>query len=811
MTKKPNSELTLDELRRTFDPALVPFETSDDNDAICQEPVLGQDRAKEALEFGLAVKDMDYHVFVAGPQRTGRTHLVRTMVKKLAALVPPPDDWVYVHNFRTPEEPKVLRFPRGLGRSFAKDMGELLEAVKSKLPEIFESDDYNRKKESMVSDFKRARAGIFSELDKEARDMHYVLRFEPTGIMAAPADDDGNPLPEQVIREMSEEEREGLRQKSDRIQNMVAEGLRRVVAMEKELNKAHRELDRELVHAAVDILMEELFDKYAEMREVLVYLEQVRENIAENFERFTKKPEQGLPFLMPQASQGFKEYEVNVFVDNSETEGAPVVVETNPTFPNLFGRIERQAQFGALLTDFTLLKPGAIHKANGGFLILPMRELLQYFLPYDYLKRALRERKAMVEDVMEQMGFMTTRTLKPEAVPLDLKVILVGDTHLYYLLMAYDPQFAKIFKVKAELADRMDWEQDEVGQFVSHLCLAAKEHKWLPLHRTAVARLVELAAELAGDRERLTLRLADVQDRAREAEFFARQAGRSHVTGEDVDTALAKLRRRVSMVEERMQEALTREFIRVDTEGAVVGQVNGLAVYDLGDHAFGKPSRITASLGLGREGVVTIDRQSELSGPFHTKGVLILGGFLRDRFAGERPLSLTASLVFEQSYSTIDGDSATLAESLVLLSRLAGAPLRQDLAVTGSMSQQGQVQAIGGVNWKVEGFFRLCEARGLTGTQGVVIPVANKKNLMLHPDVVAAAKAGKFHLYSVTTVDEALELFTGEKAGVRGKNGKFPRGTLNWKVDRELARMVDIAKKMMGKDNNGGKNGDGGK
>lgn len=785
-------ELTPDQLRRTFDPAKVPFETSLDA-AVCVQSVLGQSRAKEALELGLSIRDMDFHVYVAGPQRTGKTYLVRSFVEKFASEKPAPADWVYVHNFRQPEKPSCLSFPPGGGRAFAKEMEALVQRAQTKLPSIFEGEEYNGQREEIVSQFKRKRAEVFQELDKMAREQGYVLRFEPSGIMVAPADADGEPLPEQTIREMDDEQREELRRKSDYLQQRVAETLRAVAAEEKTVGEAMANLDRELVLRAVGALFEELFDKYAEQKAVLVYLERVREDVVDNYKRFIKKDEPQLPFMVAAPAEPM-EYKVNVFVDNSETQGAPVVLETNPTYPNLFGRIERQAQFGALVTDYTMLTPGALHKANGGYLVLPIRELLAYWLPWDGLKRALRERKVMIEDIMDQLGYMVTRSLQPEPIPLDLKVVLVGEAEIFQMLHIHDNQFAKFFKIKAEMSEYMDWEPAEEAQFISQMCRLARERGLPSLHRTAMAKFIELASELAGDRERLTLRLAEVDDVLVEAGHLARSDGRIDIMGRDVEAAVEARRRRSSMIDERLQEAITRGFINVETQGLAVGQINGLAVYSTGDYAFGKPSRITATVGVGKEGVVALDRESKLSGPFHTKGVLILEGLLRSRFASDMPLALRASLVFEQSYSMIDGDSASVAETLSLLSRLSGAPLRQDLAVTGSVSQLGQAQAIGGVNQKIEGFFRVCQARGLSGTQGVVIPAANKKNLMLHPDVVRAVETGQFHVYAVETVDQALEIFTGKPAGQRNRRGNYPRGSVNYLVQKELKRLLELTR-----------------
>ncbi len=791
----------LADLRRVFNPADVPFETSE-LALECQEPVVGQDRAKQALEFGLSMHDMDYHVFVAGPQATGKTHLVRSFVERMARDQPPPPDWVYVHNFRQPDQPRALRLAPGGGQVLAREMAQLVTAFKTKIPELFESEEYAARKEELLGEFKRRRTKIFSDLDHQARELGYVLRFEPTGIMVAPAGEDGEPLDETAIREMNEEARAELRKRSDQVQGKVTESLRLVGAMEKEMAQAMAALDRDMVLARVGHLLDELFDKYAEEREVLMYLDQVREDVVAGFERFKKKETPQLPFPVQVEEPSFKQYEVNVFVDNSETDGAPVIVERHPTHPNLFGRIERQAQFGALITDFTLLKPGSLHKANGGYLVLPMIELLRLWLPWEALKRSLKERKVVMEDALEQLGYIMTRTLRPEPIPLNIKIILVGDTNLYHLLYAYEPDFPKLFKIRAQMAERMHWAKDEVQGFIAHLCNVARKREMLPLHRSAVARLIELAAELAEDQERLTLKVALVEDMLKESEYFTRKAHRQVVMAQDVEQAVSQRRYRASMLEERMREAVTRGFINVETDGAKVGQINGLAVLDQGDHAFGQPGRITASLSLGKEGVVDIEREAELSGPFHTKGVLILSGFLRDRFGGRGPLALTASLVFEQSYGMIDGDSASLAELLAILSRLAGSPLRQDLAVTGSVSQQGQVQAIGGVNAKVEGFFRLCEARGLSGNQGVVIPAANVKNLMLHPEVVEAVKKKSFTVYAVEHVDQALELFTGLKAGTRGAKGAFPKGSVNWMVEQELAMLAEAARELQGK--NGG-------
>ena len=787
-------------LRRDFNPREVPFDTSDQPKK-CREVVLGQARAKEALEFGLSIREQGYHIFVAGPPRTGKTHLVTSFLSRMAKEDKAPSDWAYVNNFHDPGEPKALRLAPGGARKLSREMDRLVELLKKKIPEVFEGEEYSNRKDAIASRVKERRTKIFSDLDQKARSEGYLLRFEPTGIMVAPADEDGQMLPENRIREMNEQERQELRRKSDLLQAEVTDALRQVAGLEKELEEKIKGLNREMVLFAVGPLFQDLAEAYSDQPEVKDYIEQARQDVSENFGRFQKKEAPPIPIPMAQESDSFTDYKVNVFVDNSRVGGAPVILEDHPTFPNLFGRIERQARMGTLVTDFTLLTPGSLHKANGGYLVLPVMQLLTMGLPWEALKRALMTNKAAMEDAMEQYGFMATRGLRPQPIPLDLKIILVGESRWFELLQTYDPQFPKLFKVRAQMSERMEWNELEVKDFIDHMCRLTREAGRLPLDRTALARLVELAAELSGDRERLTLRLSEIRDVLAESAHYAKQAKRKAVSAKEIEKAVDGRRYRASMMEDRMREAVTRDFINIRTGGQAVGEINGLAVLTSGDYSFGQPSRISASLGLGKEGVVAIDRESKLSGPFHTKGVLILGGFMRDKFGQDGPLTLTAGLTFEQSYSMIDGDSASLAELLVLLSRLSGAPLRQDLAVTGSVSQKGLVQAIGGVNQKVEGFFRLCQVRRLSGSQGVVIPKTNLPNLMLHKDVVAAAKKGKFAVYAVETVEQALELFTGLKAGKLNKNGSYTKGSVYQAAREELLRLRQVAREL----NNGDK------
>jgi lon-related putative ATP-dependent protease len=794
MPLKTVNPITIELLRRRFDPELIPFESSLDSEA-CREDVLGQDRAKEALQFGLSMHEPGFHIFVSGPRRTGKTYLVKHYLEKLAKDLPTPPDWVYVHNFKEPDKPKALKLEPGDGKLFASEMKRLISRVALKIPAMFEGGDYAKTRDAMTQKYKGKRAEIFTSLEQDVAKQGYVLRFEQSGVMVAPADPEGQMMSEEAIREMSEEERAELRSKSDSIQRQVAEALRMVTSLEKDLEEDLSDLDKEQVYQEIGHLFEEMYQKYTENKRVWNYLEAVHKDISENFQRFKKQEAPQISLGGPSEGPDLKVYEVNVLVDNSKCQGAPVVVEQHPTHPNLFGRIERQARMGALFTDFTLLKAGSIHQANGGFLVIPVLDLLKLGIPYETLKRSLKQQLAVMEDPAEQMGYMATKGIQPEPIPLDIKVILVGQTDIFQMLQQADSQFSRQFTIRAQMSERMDWEDEVVMGFLGHICGLAREKNRLPLHKTALAALVEEAACLADDRERLTLKLPVMSDLVAECDYWARKSGHDMIMGKDVDLAISARRRRVSMIEDRMRESALRGLIKIETQGEAVGQINGLSVLQAGDHVFGQASRISASHGLGKDGVVAIDRESELSGPIHTKGVMILAGFLRQRFAKLGSLALTANLVFEQSYGMVDGDSASLAELLTLLSSLSGAPLRQDLAVTGSISQHGQVQAIGGVNHKIEGFFNLCKARGFTGTQGVVIPKSNMMNLMLDKEVVETARQGKFNIYAVETVEQALELFSGEEAGQPTSEYDYLPNTIFGRVQNELKRLRQVAMK----------------
>ena len=796
-------ELKPENLRAVCNPDSLGFETTLELTPL-KERVVAQDRAVHALEFGLGVKDLEYNIFVAGPPRAGKTETIMGYLAELAAKDPSPCDYIYIYNFRDPEKPQSLNLPKGLGRILKADMEELISTLRVQVPEVFESEDYSNRRESLMHTITQERNAILQELNSKAGEEGFILNISPTGLMIFPGKE-GKPLGEEELKALNDEDREKLRQKSTQLHAVMNDAIRKIRKMEKEYQEKEKKLDQDVALYVVGHLMEELREKYKDLPQVLVYLNDVQEDVLKNIEELKRRPGTQGPFPFPMPEPSFTQYQVNVFVDHSETTGAPVVFENNPTYPNLFGAMERRAQFGALVTDFTLIRNGSLHRANGGYLVLKALDLLRWSISYEALKRCLKNGKIGIEDPLEMFGLITTRALQPQPIPLNIKIILIGDPYIYQILYTYDEDFQKFFKIKAQFDWRMHKTEDHLKKFCALVAGYCKEQELLPLHKTGMARLIEYAGELAGHRSKLTLQLMEVLDTLKEANYWARNNTHQEVLGTDVEKAIQEKTYRADLPEEKLQELIDEGMLFIETSGQVVGQINGLSVYALGDHAFGRPSRITGTIALGREGVVAIDRESQLSGSTHNKGVLILAGFLKSRFAQDKPLTLSASLAFEQSYGMVEGDSASMAELATLLSALADAPLAQNIAMTGSVSQRGEAQPIGGVNWKIEGFYKVCKARGLDGAQGVIIPKANVQDLMLKTEVVEAVAAGKFHVWAIGHVDEAMELLTGVAAGQRQLDGSFEAGTLNARVDQKLRQMMELARELMKREEETGK------
>ncbi len=789
------TELTWQQVRRTFDPGTLQIETTEQ-----VEPaggLIGQERAIAALTLGLNIDRPGFSMYVAGPPGTGKMTAVRSFIEEVARKRETPPDWCYVNNFEDPSQPHIIRMPRGKARELKDDTDGLIEHIRERLPRAFEGEEYVERRDGLVKEVGRRRSEILEHLGERANEQGLGLQPTPHGMLIIPLKD-GQPIADQEFSALPEDEKKAIQDKRAEMEDEITATMKQLRQLEREAQEKLRQLDREVALYVVAGLIEDLKEKYCDLARVCEYLHAVQEDVVENLPNFRSAEEtrqQGLPIPAPWLTElPFRRYRVNVLVDNSKLEGVPVVVELNPTYYNLLGRIEKEAQFGALYTDFTLIKPGSIHNANGGFLVIPAEDLLRNFLSYDGLKRALRSGEVRIEEPAERLGLMATKTLQPEPTPLSVKVVLLGSSYVYHLLYALDEEFPELFKVKADFDTRMERTEENIRAMLSFISALCAKETLAPLDSGAAAALLEHAARIAGDQERLSTRFRLLADVVREAHYYATHDGGGPIRAEHINRALDERVYRSNLIQERIEEMIARGTILIDTAGAVVGQVNGLSVIDVGDYAFGRPSRITATVGLGREGIVNIEREVELSGPIHSKGVLILGGYLTGRFAGDKPLSLAARLVFEQSYEGVEGDSASSAELYALLSALSGAAIRQSIAVTGSVNQHGVVQAIGGVNEKIEGYFRVCQAKGLSGEQGVMIPASNVPHLMLRGEVVEAIKQGRFHVWPVSTIGEGIEVLTGTLGGERDSEGHFPEGSIGYLVDQRLARFAESVK-----------------
>lgn len=803
-----HEELSTVELRAHIDPSILPFDTTADLEERAQ-PVLGQERAIDAILFGMGMKSDGYNIFIAGPPKTGLTYIARTFLEEQARKEATPPDWCYVHNFKEPDRPKAIKLSPGKGKELKKDMHEFIQTLQQKVPEVFDSDDYRAKEKELQQGFEKHRREIIEELSEHARQEGFILQFSQVGMVIIPADSEGQPLSQEDLAKLTEEEKKELRRKSDELHEKMKEAIKKIREAEEYFKEKRNKLDGEIAMFVVGQLMEAYIEKYCDEPDVIEYLKAVQEDILENIDDFKKKPEEQQQPQMPQVSMPqrdgmIKRYDVNVLIDNSETQGAPVIIESNPAYPNLFGTIERQAWFGALFTDFTMIKPGALHKANGGYLVMKALDLLKWYVSWEALKRALRDKEIKIEDLGELYGLFSTRTIRPEPIPINVKIVLTGDPWLYELLYIYDDRFQKLFKVKAHLDDRMNKDDDNILKCARLVAKFCQDNECRHMDRTGFARLIEYSMEKTEDREKLSLEIGDIGDLIREANYFAGIDQSDRIRAEHVERAIDKRIYRSNLIEEKVKELVARDIFWVETDGWKVGQVNGLSILMTGDHEFGKPNRITATFSVGRDGVIAIERESRLSGRIHTKGVMILTSFLKERFAHNKPISLTATLCFEQSYGLIEGDSASSTELYALLSAISQVPLYQGIAVTGSVSQKGEIQPVGGVTRKIEAFFDICKHKGLNGKQGVIIPKKNVSNLMLKKEVIEAVEKGMFHIWPISTIEEGIGMLSGMEAGKLQEDGTYPEGTFFRKVDDRLREIAEIVKKF-GKEEEGKK------
>jgi len=791
-----HKKLAAEALSWQCDPAQFEFASTAELPPL--EGTIGQDRAVTAIEFGLGIRDGGFNLFVLGEPGSGRSSTIRKLLNRRAASEPVPEDWCYLNDFKETGRAVCLRLPTGRGKELQKDMEALVTRLAEDIPKVFESKEYEQQKGQIAAAYQEKHRQLFERLEAEANRNRFVLQRSVSGLVLVPTRE-GQPLSQQEYEELSDEEREVLDRNGNELQERLAEVMRQVRDQEKEMRAETAKMEKELLLYAIGHLFEDLEARYGEHAQVLEHFADCKKDLLDRIDEF--RPSEGPTLAIPGLKQfsqepSFDRYRVNLFIDNSELTGAPVVYEANPTYFNVFGRLEHVIQMGNAITNFTMIKPGALHRANGGYLILDCREVLINVFTYEALKRSIRKREIRIEDMAEQFRLIATVSLKPKPVPLDCKIILIGTPQLYYLLYQFDQDFRKYFKVKADFDRMMKNTWENVQQYALFVASKCREENLCHYEPSGVARLVEYSARLIEDQGRLSSRFLDIADLIREASHYAKRHGRELVGAEQVELAIEARIYRSNKVEERIQEFIEDGTLLVDTEGEVVGQVNGLSVYMLGDYSFGKPSRVTVRTFLGKGGMINIEREVKLSGPSHDKGVLILSGFFGERFAQDKPLTVAASICFEQSYGgVVDGDSASSTELYGLLSSLSGLPIRQGIAVTGSVNQRGQIQPIGGVNEKIEGFYAVCKAFGLNGEQGVMIPVQNVKNLMLKPEVITAVREGCFHIWAVTTIDEGIEILTGVPAGERQAGGSWPEGSINALVDQRLRQMAEALHK----------------
>jgi len=780
-------KLTVEELKYSCDLSSINNKSTEDMPPL--EEMIGQERAVQATEFGLRIKRPGYNIFMTGLTGTGKSSYAQNIIEKLSTEEAVPDDWLYVYNFDSPSEPIALSLPAGMGHLFYQHMQELLADLREIIPKVFSGDDYERQKNVFVKDFQDARSSLLEELNGVAQDKGFELKRTSSGFVTVPLHN-GEQISEEDFSKLDQEKKDKLEKKSNEVQLKVMEVMRRIQIFEKEFKKKLRDLDYKFGLSTIGHLFNDLVEQYKEHPKVITYLNAYRQDVLANLDDFKGEDDdhQNALFWLQRHSQEKADirYMVNILVDNRELKGAPMVYETNPSYYNLLGRVEYENRFGMVVTDFSMIKPGALHRSNGGYLILQARDVLTAMQSWEVLKRVLRTREVRIENIGEHFGLVAMSTLKPEPIPLNIKVVMIGNPYIYHLLYHYDEDFRKLFKIKADFDIEMTRDSENIKKMVAFIAYHCQKHQLRHFDLSAIAEIVEYSSRLAENRDKLCTCFNDIVDLLFEADAWADLDDANKVSQTHVIKALEDMVYRSNKYEQKVMEAIKEEKLLLDLEGTKVGQLNGLSVIDQGDYSFGRPAKITASTFLGRKGIINIERESDLSGKIHKKGVLILSGYLGMRYGQQTPINITASLCFEQSYTGVDGDSASAAELFAILSSLAEVPLRQDIAVTGSINQKGEIQPVGGINHKIEGFFMACKAKGLNGKQGVIIPEQNIKSLILKKEVVEAVRKEMFNVYTIKNVDDGMYLLTGMESGELNENGSYPENTINKKVIDKL-------------------------
>ncbi|MCL5674867.1 MAG: AAA family ATPase [Candidatus Omnitrophica bacterium] len=781
-----------EKLRAKIDISTLGFTTTEE--IIPYEGIIGQERAAHALEFGLSITQDGYNIYVSGIPGSGRVAAVESTVKKIAEKLPIPDDWCYVHNFSHPDNPKCLRFPPGKAIIFKKDMQILIDDLQVDVPKAFESKFYEEQKNLIVRDFQNKKDELIREIEEDAKRAGFNLKSTTSGFMFIPAVE-GKPLSEEDLEKLSDEAKKEIRDKQEILYEQLSEILRQIKQAEKTIKEKLEALERDTALATIKPKIEDLKDKYKDFSDVISYLDEVLNDTVENVEAFGDKKEMEiLPGLkLPARENPLIKYDVNVLIDNSQIKGAPVIKESNPTYYNLTGRTEYRPSLGAMFTDFTMIKPGSFHRANGGYLILNTLDLLRNYFAWDAVKSTIENKEIRIEDINEQFRIISTPSLKPQPVPARVKVILIGNPLLHLLLYTYEESFNKLFKVKVDFSTIMEKDNKGINEYVSVISRIVRENSLKHLDKTAVAKIIEFGSRIIEDQKKISTHFIEISDLIKEANFWAeKDNGSSLISAKHITKAIEEKIYRSNLIEKRIEELIHDNTIMVDVDGNTTGQINGLSVMSIGDYMFGKPSRITATTYIGRGGVINIEREVKLSGSIHNKGFLILKGLLGEKFGHKYPLIFNSTICFEQTYQEIEGDSASSTEYYALISSLSGIPIKQGIAVTGSINQKGEIQPIGGVNEKIEGFYSVCKLKGLTGQQGVIIPESNVKHLMLKEEVIESVRENKFHIWAVKTVNEGIEILTGVPAGEKGKDGSYPERTVNYAVGKKL---IELARK----------------
>lgn len=781
-----NSELNFKELYKCCDKSMFKFKTTEELQPI--EYLIGQDRALSSINFALDIKVDGYNLYVSGVPGSGRTSSIRKIVEEKAKNEETPDDIIYVYNFKNPDRPNLIKFPAGRGNFFAKDIDELISTIIKTIPKAFEAEDYEKRRNEVVKRFQIEKEKLIEQVDAMAKEKGFLIQFAPTGVLTIPIQN-GQPLKPEDFAKLSPEVQKKIQEEGEKLLEEINEVVSKLKKIDKRTFEALKDLDNEVAVFSIGHLLKDLISKYEDVPEVSEYLESLKDDIIENlsFFREPKQPEEINEFL--------KRYKINVFVDNSKTKGAPVVYEINPTYYNLFGGIDYETKMGFMVTNFNLIKPGSIHRANGGYLIINAFDLLINQFSWDTLKRTLKNKESIIENPLEQLKVVPTVSIKPESIPIDLRVILIGTPYIYYLLYYNDDDFKKLFKVKADFDTEMDRNEENIQKYINFISSFVKKSNLKNLTVDAVSEVIDYGSRVVENQNKVTTRFQVIGDLITEANYWADKENSNYIEEKHITKAIEEKEYRSNLIEKKILDLIKDGTILIDVDGEKVGQINGLAIISLGDFEFGRPTKITANISMGAKGVVNIEREVKLSGRIHDKGVMILSGFLGERYAKDKPLSLSATLTFEQSYEEVEGDSASSAELYALISSIANIPIKQYYAVTGSVNQKGEIQPIGGVNRKIEGFFETCKINGLNGKQGVIIPFQNKKDLMLKKEVVDAVKDGKFHIYAIKTINEGLEILTG-----------LPIEEIDKKVNESLYKLAIDYKKFgetkKGKDKN---------